>query len=205
MDSFAQYGKKKLISDPLTERKSIFWSPSRKKIVCNAGNLFPKLHNIRLSDPLAEKKSCATREIFFPGCTIYYFLLAVHKVDFIAQCGAKIVYFLTPLQKKKSRETREIFFPSCTIYYFILAVHKVDFIAQYGGKNLFSDLLAETKSIFWSPSRKKSCATRDIFFPSCTIYYFLLAIHKVDFNAQYGAKKSIFWPSSRKEIYFLIP
>ena len=48
-----------------------------------------------------------------------YFLLAGHKVDFIAQCGAKIVYFLTPLQKKNRVKHGKFFYlvAQYTIFY----------------------------------------------------------------------------------------
>ena len=51
-------------------------------------------------------------------------------------------------------------------------------------------------SIFRPPSgKKKSCATREknLFSPSCKIYYFLPAGHKVHFIVPCGAKKSAFF------------
>ena len=39
----------------------------------------------------------------------------------------------------------------------------------------------------------------NFFFPSCTIYYFLLSGHKLHFIVPCGVKKSIFLPSSRKK------
>ena len=74
---------------PCGENKSIFWPPSRKKIVCDTGKTF-----ILLAWLLPSQTSHSQYKFFFPSCTIYYFLLAGHKVDFISPCG-KQIHFLT--------------------------------------------------------------------------------------------------------------
>ena len=48
-------------------------------------------------------------KFYFPSFIIYYFLLAGHKVHFIAPCGIKQIHFSTP-SWKTSCATREKLF-----------------------------------------------------------------------------------------------
>ena len=95
MNVFLLSGHKVDFIAPCGANKSIFWPHSRKKIVCNTGKTFILL--VRLLASLYSGIKLHTRKtnFCFPCCTIYYFLLAGYKVDFIAACGAnKSIFWL---------------------------------------------------------------------------------------------------------------
>ena len=93
-------------------------------------------------------------KIFSNSNNNFFFLLAGHKVDFIAPCGTKKP-FSDPIVDKKSRATlgKIFIFPSCIIYYFLLAGNKLHFISPCGAK----------KSIFDPPVKVIVCNTGKTF------------------------------------------
>ena len=68
---------------------------------------------------MSRTQSAFNRIIFRPFLIVkFYFLLAGHKVDFIAPCGAKKSTFWPASRKKIVCNTGKTFiFPSCTMYY----------------------------------------------------------------------------------------
>ena len=150
-------------------KKSIFWYPSGKKI--RLQHWKKKILLVWLLPSFSSEIKLLARKINFfpPSCVLYYFLLAGHKVKFKAPCRAKKSIFWYPSGKKFD----------CNIgKKFILLVWMLP--------SFSSDIKLLARKI-------------NFFLPSCVLYYFLLAGHKVNFKAPCGANKSTFWPSRGTE------
>ena len=181
-----------------------FLTPQYKKIVRNTGKTF-----------------------IFPTCTIYYFLLAGHKADFISPYGTNKSILWPPSRKKivfdtgktfillvwllptlcsgiklPTRKTN-FFLPSCTMYYFLLACHEVHFIPPWGAN----------KSIISPPNIKNSCVIREKhsfslvarYNNSCLTHdFFILGCQKMHlFALQVEIKCSLWHASTKKQFSWL--